>query len=159
MPKILIVDDSPVDRQLAARILQKYTGWTDNSLNSELDLIHASDGVEGLAAAERDKPNLILTDLNMPNRNGLELVEEVRLRRLGIPVILMTAQGSDEIAMKALQRGAASYVPKRLLAQELVDTVLSVLESAQASLSHSRLMECITTSESHFKLDNDPALI
>jgi CheY-like chemotaxis protein/anti-sigma regulatory factor (Ser/Thr protein kinase) len=159
MPKILIVDDSPVDRQFAARILQKYTGWTDHSLNTELQLTHAADGVEGLTAAERDKPDLIVTDLNMPNRNGLELVEEVRLRRLGIPVILMTAQGSDEIAMKALQRGAASYVPKRLLAQELVDTALSVLEAAQSSRGHSRLMECITGSESHFKLDNDPALI
>lgn len=159
MPKILIVDDSPVDRQFAARILQKHSGWIEHGGDTELSIENAADGREALELAERSRPDLILTDLIMPNRNGLELVEDVRLRRLGIPVILMTAQGSDEIAMRALQRGAASYVPKRMLAQELVDTVLAVLESAQETRGRSRLMECITWSESHFELENDPALI
>lgn len=159
MPKILIVDDSPIDRQLAGRLLEKHTGWTELDPANVLSIIHASDGHEGVAVAERDKPDLILTDLNMPTRTGLELVEEVRLRNLGIPVILMTAHGSEEIAIKALQRGAASYVPKKLLAQELVDTVISVLESAHANRSHQRLLDCLVQSESHFRLENDPALI
>lgn len=159
MPRILIVDDSPMDRQLAARILQKYTGWTDLSPDNVLVLDHAVDGDEALIIAERDRPDLILTDLNMPNRNGLQLVEEVRIRHMRVPVILMTAQGSDEIAIRALQAGAASYVPKKLLAQELIDTTLSVLEAAHAGRSHARLLECLTGSEAHFRLDNDPALI
>lgn len=159
MPRILIVDDSPMDRQLAARILQKHTGWTE--LNTEDDLIvdEAGDGVEALDAIARERPDLILTDLNMPNMNGFQLVEEMKLKHQGVPVILMTAQGSDEIAFQALQSGAASYVPKKLLARELIDTTLSVLEAAQASRSHARLLECLTGSESHFKLENDPALI
>ena len=159
MPKILIVDDSPMDRQLAARILQKFAGWSDLTSDGGLILTDAGDGVEALDAVERDKPDLILTDLNMPNMNGLQLVEEVRLRHKGTPVILMTAQGSDEIAMRALQTGAASYVPKKLLAQELVETAMSVLEASQAGRSHARLLECLTGSEAHFRLDNDPALI
>jgi CheY-like chemotaxis protein len=159
MPRILIVDDSPMDRQLAARILQKYSGWSELSHETDLILDHAADGDEALAVAMRQKPDLILTDLNMPHRNGLELVEEVRLRQMRIPVILMTAQGSDEIAIRALQSGAASYVPKKLLAQELIDTTLSVLEAAQANRSHARLLECLTGSEANFRLDNDPALI
>jgi anti-sigma regulatory factor (Ser/Thr protein kinase) len=95
----------------------------------------------------------------MPTQTGLELVEEVRFKNLGMPVILMTAHGSEEIAIKALQRGAASYVPKKLLAQELVDTVINVIESSHASRSHLRLLDCLEQSESHFKLENDPALI
>lgn len=159
MPKILIVDDSPIDRQLAGRLLEKHTGWTELDPANVLVLVHAADGHEGVAAAVRERPDLILTDLNMPTCTGLELVEEVRVKCLGIPVILMTAHGSEEIAIRALQRGAASYVPKKLLAQELVDTVIAVLESATANRSHLRLLDCLVHSESHFRLENDPALI
>jgi CheY-like chemotaxis protein len=158
MPRILIVDDSRMDRQLAARILQKH-GWTELSPDDALDVSYADDGVTALESVNASPPDLILTDLNMPNMNGLKLVEEIRLANKQVPVILMTALGSDEIAMKALQSGAASYVPKKLLAQELVDTTLSVLESAQAGRSHARLLECLTGSEANFRLDNDPALI
>lgn len=159
MPRILIVDDSPIDRQLAGRLLEKHTDWTELDPNDSLRIIQASDGHEGVLVAEREKPDLILTDMNMPTRTGLELVEEVRVKNLGMPVILMTAHGSEEIAIKALQRGAASYVPKKLLAQELVDTVIAVLESAHASRSHKRLLDCLVQTESHFRLENDPALI
>lgn len=159
MPRILIVDDSPMDRQLAARILQKYPGWTDLAPENHLKIFEASDGADALGAVERDQPDLILTDLNMPVMNGFQLVEEVRLRHRGVPVILMTAQGSDEIAIRALQSGAASYVPKKLLARELIDTTLSVLEAAQVSRSHARLLECLRGSEARFTLVNDPALI
>jgi CheY-like chemotaxis protein/anti-sigma regulatory factor (Ser/Thr protein kinase) len=159
MTKILIVDDNPIDRQLAGRLLQKYTGWGDLAPENALTIIHANDGVEATALAEREKPDLILTDLHMPNRDGLELVEEIKLKQLGIPIVLMTAHGSEEIAIQALKTGAASYVPKKLLAQDLVETVLSVLDAHQANRSHARLLECLTQSESHFTLDNEPALI
>ena len=159
MTKILIVDDNPIDRQLAGRLLEKYAGWGDLAPNNELSISAAADGLEATTVAEREKPDLILTDLHMPNRDGLELVEEIKLKQLGIPIVLMTAHGSEEIAIQALKTGAASYVPKKLLAQDLVDTVLSVLESHQASRSHARLLECLTHSEAHFTLDNEPALI
>ena len=158
MTTILIVDDNPMDRQLAARLLQKFH-WTDLAANNSLTVLHANDGLEALAVAERDKPDLILTDLHMPNRDGLELVEDVRLKGLGIPIVLMTAHGSEEIAIQALKTGAASYVPKSLLAQDLVDTLLNVLESSHSNRSHARLLDCLTQSESHFLLQNDPALI
>jgi len=159
MTKILIVDDNPVDRTLAGRLLQKHDGWGDLSPGNTLHLLSANDGVEATAVAERDKPDLILTDLHMPNRDGLELVEEIRLRHLGIPVVLMTAHGSEEIALQALKVGASSYVPKKLLAQDLLDTVLSVLETSHAGRNHARLLDCLTASESHFVLENDSALI
>jgi len=159
MTKILIVDDNPIDRQLAGRLLQKYAGWGELAPNNELVVVHAGDGVEAVAVAEREKPDLILTDLHMPNRDGLELVEEIKVKQLGIPIVLMTAHGSEEIAIQALRTGAASYVPKKLLSQDLIETVLSVLDAHQASRSHARLLDCLSQSESHFQLDNDPALI
>ncbi len=159
MPRILIVDDSRVDRQLAARILQKHTTWAELDPDDALDISFAEDGAAALEAVRASPPDLILTDLNMPNMDGLQLVEEIRLAHQQVPVILMTAQGSDEIALKALKSGAANYVPKKLLAQELVDTTLSVLEAAHAGRSHARLLECLSGLETNFRLRNDPALI
>jgi CheY-like chemotaxis protein/anti-sigma regulatory factor (Ser/Thr protein kinase) len=159
MPKILIVDDSRMDRQLAARVLQKHTAWAELSPDDHLDLSYAEDGAAALSMINASAPDLVLTDLNMPNMDGLQLVEEVRIHHRQVPVILMTAQGSDEIALRALRSGAASFVPKKLLAQELLETVLSVLESANASRSHARLLDCLTACEAHFTLANDPALI
>ena len=73
----------------------------------------------------------------------------------GLPVILMTAHGSEEIAVQALRKGAASYVAKRNLAAELVDTVLSVLEIARADLSQKHILACLTQTESHYELGNE----
>jgi CheY-like chemotaxis protein/anti-sigma regulatory factor (Ser/Thr protein kinase) len=159
MPKILIVDDNPVDRQLASRLLEKNADSLSLGGRTNLQILVAADGQEAFAVAQREKPELIVTDLNMPVRDGLGLVEDIKLKLPQIPVILMTAQGSEEIAMRSLQRGAAYYVPKRLLAQELVEAVVSVLESSQATQSHKRVLECIVQSEVHFLLENDAALI
>ncbi|HKB37178.1 MAG TPA: response regulator, partial [Gemmataceae bacterium] len=67
-----------------------------------------------------------------PDMNGLQLVEEIRLRYPFVPVILMTKHGSEDLAIQALQRGAASYVPKVNLARDLLETAEGVLEVAQA---------------------------
>lgn len=115
--KILVVDDSPIDRRLAAGLLSKAGYGT----------FVAENGQAALAALERERADLVLTDLQMPEMDGLELVDAVRARHAGTPVILMTAHGSEELAVRALQRGAASYVPKRDLARALADTVRSVL--------------------------------
>jgi CheY-like chemotaxis protein/anti-sigma regulatory factor (Ser/Thr protein kinase) len=150
MARILIVDDSSVDRHLAGSLLGK---------RDDMTVAYAADGQEGLAAIDRQPPDLVLTDLQMPGLNGLELVEQVRAKHPLVPVILMTAHGSEEIAIQALQRGAASYVPKRNLAQDLLDTVEHVLSVATARSSRERMQECLMRVESEYILDNDPGLV
>jgi CheY-like chemotaxis protein/anti-sigma regulatory factor (Ser/Thr protein kinase) len=150
MPKILVVDDSPLDRHLVGSLLGR---------GRELVVVYATNGREGLESMEREKPDLVLTDLQMPETDGLELVGEIRSRYPLTPVILMTGQGSEEIAVQALKRGAASYVPKRALATEVVKTVERVLLLAQAQRQHQRLQERVTQTETHFALENDPSLI
>jgi len=73
----------------------------------------------------------VLADLMMPRMDGLELVEEVCSRSPGTPVILMTARGSEQIAVQALQMGAAGYVPKSVLHEQLVAVVQRVLSVAR----------------------------
>lgn len=150
MLKVLVVDDSPVDRQLAGKLIEK---------QANACVVYAEDGSDAMRVIEMEKPDAVVTDLQMPGMNGLDLVLEIRLRHPFVPVILMTAHGSEELAMEALRRGAASYVPKRNLAQDLTGTLELVVESAQGRQSRDRLMECLTRTESHFVLENDPALI
>lgn len=91
----------------------------------------------------------------MPELDGLDLVGAVRERFPMVPVILITAHGSEEIAVKALQKGAASYVPKRSLASELVHTVNNVLDLVQATHREQQVLDWITRVECRFVLDND----
>jgi CheY-like chemotaxis protein len=159
MAKVLVVDDSPVDRQLVTGLISRRSGVSTADKQTGLTATSAADGKAALEAIERDMPDVVLTDLQMPEMNGLELVEAVKARHPSLPVILMTAHGSEDIAILALQRGAASYVPKRNLARDLLETVETVLALATAQRGEQRVRECLTECEFNFALPNDPSLI
>jgi CheY-like chemotaxis protein/anti-sigma regulatory factor (Ser/Thr protein kinase) len=152
MPIILVVDDSPVDRLLAGRLLGK---------EQDLDWVieYASNGREALAFIQDVGPDAVVTDLMMPEMDGLQLVTAVREQVPQLPVVLVTGQGSEELAVEALARGAASYVPKGQLADKLLDTVKQVMTTASADRGRRRLADCITEHRLELQLENDPALI
>ncbi len=149
MAAILIVDDSATDRRLARGLLRGQGPW---------ELYEAADGEEALERIEDHVPDLILTDLQMPDMDGLELVSVVRERYPLIPVVLMTSKGSEEIAVRALHEGAASYVSKKRLSQDLVEAVKRVLNASGEGRSQSRLMNRVSKLESVFVLENDLSL-
>lgn len=149
MTTVLVVDDSRLDRTRAGGILRK----------AGHEVAFAANGREALDHLAVNPPDVVVTDLQMPELDGLELVEAVRLRYPHIPVILMTAHGSEEIAVRALQKGAASYVPKRSLAQDLCPTVATVLELARGDRPMSRVLDWLVYTESRFVLDNDVTII
>jgi CheY-like chemotaxis protein/anti-sigma regulatory factor (Ser/Thr protein kinase) len=150
MPSILVVDDSTMDRHLAVGLLRKMSDWT---------VFEAIDGRDALEKLELHLPDLVVTDMMMPNMNGLELVSEVKEQYPLVPIILMTSQGSEEIAVEALQKGAASYVPKRLLASELLEVVDRVLTSSHEVRGRSRLMNRMSRYEYSFTLENELELV
>ncbi|MBM4088763.1 MAG: response regulator [Planctomycetes bacterium] len=150
MATVLVVDDLAVDRNLAGALLEK---------SSELTVEFAVNGLDALAHLERHQPDIVLTDLIMPEMDGLRLVEEIAERHPLIPVILMTGRGSEEIAVRALKTGAASYVPKSLFSTLLLETVQNVLEASRIERCEMRLMDCLTHSEMAFLLGNDSSLI
>jgi CheY-like chemotaxis protein/anti-sigma regulatory factor (Ser/Thr protein kinase) len=147
---VLVVDDSAVDRHLAGAIVHKLEGW---------QAIFAGHGREALEVIERQPPDIVLTDLLMPEMDGLELVQAVRAKYPLIPVILMTAHGSEDVAIQALQKGAASYVPKKSLARDLEETLDQVLAASQTNRSQKRIIDSLMHYESHFVIDNDTTLI
>jgi len=159
MAKVLVVDDSPFDRQLVVGLLSKRPGLTAAEKRTGLTPIPVANGREALAAIARDLPDVVLTDLQMPEMNGLELVQAIKGQHPSLPVILMTAHGSEDIAVQALEQGAASYVPKRNLARDLLETVESVLGAAAAGRDEERVLGCLTEAAANFALDNDPSLV
>lgn len=147
---VLVVDDSPIDRMLVGGLLTRGTN---------ISVRYAADGGEALELMRSEIPDLVLTDLQMPKMDGLALVEAIRQHYPLVPTILMTAHGSEETALLALERGAASYVPKRNLARRLVETVRDVLAVSGAGRQQRRLFECWNRTEFQFVLDNDVARI
>jgi CheY-like chemotaxis protein/anti-sigma regulatory factor (Ser/Thr protein kinase) len=148
MASVLVVDDSPVDRRFVGGLLGK---------SPNLEVVYAADGEEALEVMEQRRPNLVLTDLIMPNMDGLELVAAVVRKHPLVPVILMTGKGSEEVAVRALKAGAASYVPKSVLTQLLVETVEHVLAMAIEEQTLAKLQECMMGC--CFALENDSTMI
>jgi YesN/AraC family two-component response regulator len=95
----------------------------------------------------------------MPEMDGLQLVEAIRASYPRVPVILMTGHGSEDIAIKALKSGAASYVPKKSLARDLAETLDQVLTASKTDRDQRRLLQFQSLHESSFVLENDPSLI
>jgi CheY-like chemotaxis protein/anti-sigma regulatory factor (Ser/Thr protein kinase) len=150
MASVLVVDDSAIDRRLAGSLLEK---------SHNASVMYAAHGREALDQMRERLPDIVLTDLQMPEMNGLELVAAVRSRYPLVPVVLMTAKGSEDIAVQALQKGAASYLPKSRLAFELLDTIDSVLSVARADRDSGRLDECLAESRWSFSIPNDSSLV
>ncbi len=145
MSNVLVVDDSRVDQELASSLLEE----------AGHKIVLAGNGREALAKVEAQAPDVIVTDLQMPEMSGLELVEAVRARYPRIPVVLVTAQGSEEIAAAALRAGAASYVPKRNLGRDLASTLERVLGIAPAGRNEESPLRWLAETAYRFVLDND----
>jgi CheY-like chemotaxis protein/anti-sigma regulatory factor (Ser/Thr protein kinase) len=150
MPTVLVVDDLPADRCLVAQYLRRDDGF---------DLSFAENGAVAIEKMDQRAPDLVVTDLIMPEVDGLELVRTCRSRYPLVPVILMTSQGTEETVVEALRQGAASYVPKHAFPRRLLSTARNVLAVSGRQRRHSRLMECMTGTECAFALENSSTLI
>jgi len=147
---LLVVNGAPSEDQVIQALLGTLA-------RLRLRFVHGA--AEALAEIQRREPDLMLTDLAIPDMDGLQLVQQVRSRSPGIPIVLMTAHGSEEAAMRALRAGAANYIPKKDLGRDLLETVQGILCMADVDRQRRRLMHCLKYRETAFRLDNDPDLI
>jgi CheY-like chemotaxis protein/anti-sigma regulatory factor (Ser/Thr protein kinase) len=150
MKHILVVDDSAADRVLAGRLLEAKTDYT---------VEYASDGAQALEHMEDRLPVAVVTDLQMPVMDGMQLVDAVHFQFPTVPVVLMTAHGSEDIALQALLAGAADYVPKSRLTTDLAQSIQSVLALTSDDRPHQRLVQCLRFHEVRYELENDALLI
>ena len=117
--RIYIVDDDPKIGELFATVLQR-DGYVARSFVSAVDLLERLDG--------GDVPDLILTDLMMPEVSGIQLIEEVRGRDLTLPVIIMTAHSSVQTAVEAMRLGAFHYLQKPVNLEEMRTLLAKALD-------------------------------
>jgi CheY-like chemotaxis protein len=150
MNYLLIVDDSPMDLHLARSVLEK-------TFHDRIKF--AANGWEALEQIEDQLPLAVITDLQMAELDGLQLTERIHQRFPSVPVILMAAAGSEEIAADALARGAVDFVPKSMLADELSHAVHAVLAMSNGGPRDVRLNRYLQHEELQFALENDSTLI
>lgn len=147
MPRtVLVVDDSPIDRITVGGLLSDLP---------DMEVVFADSVASAREQLRLHRPDLLITDLIMPDEDGLDLVALMVRDHPLVPVILVTGRGSELTAVRALQAGAANYVPKGVLAERLCETVENVLAASREEQSKLRLMEFHVRSEFEFELDND----
>src|SRR5881394_1650810 len=110
MRRVLVVDDEENLRHML-QILLKREGY---------EAVGAASVEAALGELTKHPFDVVLADLRMPERGGLELVDEVRRRKLDTTVVVMTAYGSKDVALEAMKRGAYDYLSKPFEADELV---------------------------------------
>ncbi len=108
--RVLVVDDSSVMRKIIIRSLNA-VGVTD--------IEEASDGVEAIGVFAGGNFNLVLTDWNMPNMSGLDVVKEIRATGSEIPVIMVTTEAERDRVIDAIQAGVTDYLTKPFEAESL----------------------------------------
>ena len=121
MSTVLVVDDKEMLRDSVGVTLQR-AGHT---------VLAASGGENALEVIARSRPNAVVTDLKMPGMTGIELLERVREIDEDLPVVLMTAYGTIETAVKAMHAGAYTYLTKPFEGDELVVSVKRAIEHAR----------------------------
>jgi len=118
----LIVDDSAVMRKIVQRLLAQ--------AGIEFDrVLEASNGADALTALGANKVDLILSDINMPVMNGLDFVKNLAAveNARGVPVIMITTEGSEAHVMEALSCGAKGYIRKPFTPEQVKTHVLPLL--------------------------------
>jgi two-component system chemotaxis response regulator CheY len=117
--RVLIVDDDPTTRRLLTHMLKR----------SGFEVIAAEDGGTALAALERDGADVIVTDRNMPNVDGLELLKTLRASAAHrhMPVIMVTSSSDERDQPEAEAEGATAFLTKPVGSLELITTVQRVL--------------------------------
>lgn len=149
MARVLVVEDSPTQA--------RYLEYLLRDAGHEVEV--AVHGAAGLLAIRRQPPEIVVTDLHMPEMNGLELVAAVRAEYPGLPVILSTDFGSERLAVDALRAGASSYLPKRDLAREILSLLDEILAVSSSQKKQALFLDRMVRVEHRFSLENDTELV
>ena len=118
--RVLVVDDDPSIRKIIADRMR--------AQGHEVEV--AEDGEAALEAVTAFEPELLLLDMKMPKKDGFEVLEALQKRESSPDVVMITAHGNIERAVKAIQMGAADFIPKPFEAANLDHVVARVLEAA-----------------------------
>ncbi len=140
--KILTVDDSKTIRMIVKKAFRPY----------DCELFEGENGVEGLAIAAREKPDLIVLDITMPVMNGIEMLEKLKNESSlkDIPVIMLTAESGKENVMQIVKMGVTNYMVKPFKGEQLIERANTVVKLAPRQDKPE-----VDSSEKYFSIDGD----
>jgi len=121
MAKILIVDDSPTEQHVISKLL----------IDAGYQTISATNGDDGILAAQREQPDLVLMDVVMPGLNGFQATRKLTrgADTKDIPVIMVTTKSQDTDREWAMRQGALDYVVKPIIGKDLLAKIEAALGS------------------------------
>jgi CheY-like chemotaxis protein len=139
---VLIIDDSAELRSVLETILP-FGGYS---------VLCAATGEAGLALASEQRPDLIMVDLELPDTNGLRILEELNAWGLTVPTIMMTGYGSEGVAARALRLGVRDYLIKPFTTDEVLDSVERALNESRLEQETERLVTLVSGYARHLRL-------
>ena len=123
MTRVLVVEDD-------AAILK---GLTDNLEAESYDVLTAMDGEAGYALLEKEEPDLVILDLMLPKLSGYEVCQRARAEGMTVPILMLTAKGTESDRVHGLDLGADDYVTKPFSVRELLARVRALLRRGQSA--------------------------
>ncbi len=144
--KVLSVDDSKTIRMIVKKAFKPY----------DCEIVEAENGQLGLAAAAKEKPDLIVLDITMPVMTGIEMLEKLKAdsELKGIPVIMLTAESGNDNVMQIVKMGVQNYIVKPFKGDQLIERAQTVVK-----LESKTVKAGSDSSPKYFSLDGDIYLL
>ena len=117
--KILIVDDAAFMRMMIKDTL-KSSGYEN--------IIEAADGEQAIQTYKNEKPDLVIMDITMPNKNGLDALKEIRKMDPNAVIVMCSAMGQESMVVEAIRNGAKDFIVKPFKSERIIKTVQNIID-------------------------------
>jgi PAS domain S-box-containing protein len=143
--KILVVDDDEVDRMAVRRALK--------AAGVQMELLEVGDCAGAIAALQQQQFDCVFLDYLLPDGDGLSLVQNIRSLGMTVPLVVLTGQGDEQIAVQVLKAGASDYLSKaRLFPENLYQVVRQTIRLHRAEIEAAQANERLRESEERYRL-------
>jgi two-component system, NtrC family, nitrogen regulation response regulator NtrX len=120
-PKVLVIDDESAIRDSLKMILEY----------EDYQFVGAASGQEGLAAVQRERPDIVLLDIKMPGMDGLEVLKQLHTADESLPIVMISGHGTTSTAVEAVRSGAIDFLDKPLSSERVIVTLENVLKTSE----------------------------
>lgn len=147
--KVLVVEDNPTDAAIIKKKLQR-----DDAFDYEVT--HVVSGEDALSNLAKQSYDIILLDHNLPKKSGLETLREIKLKGVEIPIVMITGQGDEAIAVRLIKEGALDYLPKRENYEDSVPLMIKkTIAEFRAKIERERLQREIALKKEELEKSNE----
>jgi DNA-binding NarL/FixJ family response regulator len=129
MIKLILADDHPLVREGIEKVLK--------TEDLQFELISVSNSEELMSQLERELPDLLILDIAMPGKSGLDILKEVHQKYEKLPVLMLSMHPEERFAVRTIKSGAYGYVNKRSVTEELVQAIKTIVEKKKRYISES----------------------